>query len=76
MKLTINRIPMSGSGPKYTYAICQGDKFMFQDGQTQGYFAWTRKKDAQRIIDAIEIHGLEYVEEKLGRKAGYYEVKL
>lgn len=33
------------------------------------FLTWERKKDAMKIIDAINTHGLEYVEEKLGRKA-------
>lgn len=33
------------------------------------FMTWTKKKDAEKIIDAINTKGLTYVEEQLGRRA-------
>ena len=68
MKIIIERVIMSGHGPKFTYCLKSDGKILFAANPGQ-YMAWTKKKDAQRIIDAINTHGLEYVEQKLDRKA-------
>ena len=67
--MKIERVTMSGRGVKFTYSILddKGER-MFKTSYNS-YHAWTRKKDAQRIIDAIDTHGLSYVEERLGVKA-------
>lgn len=69
MEIKIERVIMSGRGPKYTYKLVSGGKTMFQSQDHGGYMAWTRKKDAQAVIDAIEYRGLESVEQELKRKA-------
>jgi hypothetical protein len=68
MKITVKRCIMSGLGPKYTYYLESDGKIMFKTS-SNSYKAWTKKKDALRIVNAIEVHGLEYVEEKLNCKA-------
>jgi len=69
MKIIIERVIMSGHGPKFTYCLKnEANQILFAVNSGQ-YMAWTKKKDAQRIIDAINTHGLEYVEQKLDRKA-------
>lgn len=68
MQIEIKRCIMSGRGPKFTYFLeCNGKK-MFETSYNS-YKAWVKKKDAQRIVDAIQEYGIEYVEEKLNCKA-------
>lgn len=67
-KIKIERVIMSGKGPRITYKLVYEGKNMFSTA-IGSYLAWTRKKDAQKIIEALEIHGVDYVESKLKYKA-------
>lgn len=69
MKFKIERVIMSGRGVKYTYLIRDDKGIILFQTSNNSYWAWTRKKDAQRIVDGILEHGLEYIEEKLDCKA-------
>ena len=66
--LKTERVAMSGRGPRYTYKIVDANgSTQFKTG-ANSYLSWTRKKDAQRIIDSVEIHGMDYVKSKLDLK--------
>lgn len=71
MDITIERLVMSGKGPKYLYKLVSDGKTLFINPKSEygSFYAWTKKKDAQAIVDAIGSKGLEYVEEKMGIKA-------
>lgn len=58
---------MSGRGTEYTYMIKCDGKVAFATSPSS-YFAWAKKKDDQKVIDAVSNYGLEYVEGKLGQK--------
>ena len=66
--IKIERVIMSGPGPKITYKLVYNNKTMFSSS-IGSYMAWTRKKDAKLIIERIKEHGLPFVENKLDRKA-------
>lgn len=53
------------------WAITDKGQTLFRKHTALGmqFMTWTKKKDAQAIITAIETHGLEYVENQLDRKA-------
>lgn len=63
-KIVIERCKMSGGKYKNTYRLKIGEKVLFQkpDGS---FLAWTRKKDAKEVLDALFSHGIDYVEKKL-----------
>jgi len=56
---------------KPLWAVTDKGQTLFRKITEHGtqFMTWERKKDAQKIIEAIEVKGLEYVEEQLGRKA-------
>lgn len=68
--IVINRVIMSGKGPKYTYRLELDSKVLFQK-ESGSHLAWTRKKDAKSIIKAIETYGIDYVESELKFKLFY-----
>ncbi len=67
-EIKIERVIMSGKGPKITYKLVYQNKTMFASS-IGSYIAWTRKKDAKLIVDRINEYGLFFVETKLNRKA-------
>lgn len=69
-KIVIKRVIMAGKGPKYTYRLELNSQVLFQK-ESGSHLAWTRKKDAKAIINAIEIHGIDYVQSELKFKLFY-----
>jgi DNA-binding HxlR family transcriptional regulator len=71
MDIKIERLVMSGKGPKVMYKLVSEGKTLFVNKESPfgSFYAWTKKKDAQNILNAIKEKGLEYVEEKMGIKA-------
>lgn len=67
-EIKVERVVMSGKGPRITYKLVYNTKTMFQTS-SNSYIAWTRKKDAKLIIERIKEYGLPFVEEKLNQKA-------
>lgn len=67
MEIKIEKMVMSGKGPKTMYKITCDGKTLFINPKSQfgGFSAWTKKKDAQRIVDAINQHGVDFVHKKL-----------
>lgn len=66
-KIKVDRVVMSGSGPRYTYRLMLDGNVLFKTS-TGSYLAWSKKRDAQAIIVALKLKGIEYVEEKLEQK--------
>jgi DNA-binding HxlR family transcriptional regulator len=72
MEIKIERMVMSGKGPKVLYKLTSNGQILFRkvkEDTNSSFWAWTKKKDAQAVIDAIETRGLESVEEELQCKA-------
>jgi hypothetical protein len=53
-EIKIERVIMSGKGPRITYKLVLNSKTMFQTS-SNSYIAWTRKKDSKLIIERIRI---------------------
>ena len=67
MKLTIERLEMSGKGKKILWCIKNKDTRIFKT-ENGGFVSWQYKKHAKMIIERIEKEGLEAIKAKLDYK--------
>lgn len=66
MGYKIKRYEMHGKGPRVTYAIIDENGVNPFETLYGSFHAWTKKKDAQKVIDFIECWGMVETLKKLG----------
>ena len=64
MKYKLERLEMSGSGPKIMWSICNQNNIR-QFPTTLGHLCWSKRKDAKKVLDYINSHGFEAAKKEL-----------
>lgn len=63
--MIIKKLELSGYKAPECYVITQENGLPVFPTASNAQLMWTKKKEAQTILDAIKDQGLEYVDEKL-----------